>query len=110
MVAKDALIAYSRRATFHAQSGRWTLTGADIVAERLYHHGVRTVFGMPGSHCTTLYDALARQGQFRTILVRNEQAGAFLADGFARVTGKPGTLITTAGPGATNALTGVAEA
>src|SRR4051812_18052574 len=65
---------------------------------------------MPGSHCTALYDALVRHGQFRTILVRNEQAGAFLADGFARVTGKPGVAITTAGPGATNALTGIAEA
>src|SRR5689334_647464 len=64
---------------------------------------------MPGSHCTALYDALVRR-DFRTILVRNEQAGAFLADGFARVTGQPGVIITTAGPGATNALTGVAEA
>ncbi len=86
------------------------MNGADVLVERLFHHGVRTIFGMPGSHSTALYDAIARHGQFRTILVRNEQAGAFMADGYARVTGRPGVLCTTAGPGATNALTGVAEA
>lgn len=86
------------------------MNGADVLVERLFHHGVRTVFGMPGSHSTALYDAIARHGQMRTILVRNEQAGAFLADGYARVTGRPGVICTTAGPGATNALTGIAEA
>ena len=65
---------------------------------------------MPGSHTTAIYDALARHGGIRTILCRNEQAGAFMADGYARVTGQPGVVCTTAGPGATNALTGVAEA
>ncbi len=65
---------------------------------------------MPGSHTTTLYDAIALRPEIETILVRNEQAGAFMADGYARVTGKPGYICTTAGPGATNALTGVAEA
>lgn len=86
------------------------LNGADVLVERLFHHGVRTIFGMPGSHSAALYDAIARHGQIRTILVRNEQAGAFMADGYARVTGRPGVVCTTAGPGATNALTGVAEA
>jgi len=85
-------------------------TGADILVHRLHHHGLRTIFGMPGSHTTSLYDAFARHGGFRTILVRNEQAGAFCADGFARVTGTPGVICTTAGPGATNALTGIGEA
>src|SRR5207237_6688821 len=56
------------------------------------------------------YDAIERHGGIRTILVRNEQAGAFAADGYARVTGKPGVICTTAGPGATNALTGIGEA
>src|SRR5262245_33119099 len=65
---------------------------------------------MPGSHTTAIYDALARHGGIRTILARNEQAGAFMADGYARVTGQPGVVCTTAGPGATNALTGIAEA
>jgi acetolactate synthase-1/2/3 large subunit len=85
-------------------------SGADLLVHELYRHGVRVVFGMPGSHTTTIYDAIERHGGIRTILVRNEQAGAFAADGYARVTGEPGVICTTAGPGATNALTGVAEA
>src|SRR5262249_45927336 len=83
--------------------------GADVLVEGLALWGVRHLFGMPGSHCTTIYDALARSGAIRTVLVRNEQAGAFAADGSARVTGEPGVVCTTAGPGATNALTGVGE-
>jgi acetolactate synthase-1/2/3 large subunit len=86
------------------------LRGADLLAEGLARHGVRHVFGMPGSHSTTIYDAIGRQGTIATILVRNEQAGAFAADGYARATGRPGVVCTTAGPGATNALTGLAEA
>lgn len=65
---------------------------------------------MPGSHSAAIYDAIARRGQLRTILVRNEQSGAFMADGYARVTGRPGVICTTAGPGATNALSGIGEA
>jgi acetolactate synthase-1/2/3 large subunit len=85
-------------------------TSADLLIDCLYQRGVRVLFGMPGSHCTAIYDVLARQGKIRTILIRNEQAGAFAADGYARVTGQPGVILTTAGPGATNALTGIAEA
>ncbi len=85
-------------------------TGADLLVHELHRHGVRVVFGMPGSHTTSIYDAIERHGGIRTILIRNEQAGAFAADGFARVTGEPGVICTTAGPGATNALTGIAEA
>ncbi len=84
-------------------------TGADVLVECLARWGVRRLFGMPGSHSTAIYDALARAGTIRTFLVRNEQAAAFAADGAARVTGEPGVVCTTAGPGATNALTGVAE-
>src|SRR5437868_4298034 len=85
-------------------------TGADLLVHELHRHGVRTIFGMPGSHTTSIYDAIERYGGIRTILIRNEQAGAFAADGYARVTGQPGVICTTAGPGATNALTGIAEA
>lgn len=85
-------------------------TGADLLVESLHRHGVRTLFGMPGSHTIALYDALARHGGIRTILIRNEQAGAYAADGYARVTGQPGVICTTAGPGATNALSGIGEA
>src|SRR3954452_20928320 len=84
--------------------------GADLLVRELHRHGVRVVFGMPGSHTKAIYDAIERHGGIRTILIRNEQAGAFAADGYARVTGQPGVICTTAGPGATNALTGVAEA
>src|SRR5947208_9427840 len=86
------------------------MTGADLLVQSLYAAGVRVVFGMPGSHTVAIYDAIERHGGIRTILVRNEQAAAFAADGFARVTGQPGVVCTTAGPGATNALTGIAEA
>ncbi len=85
-------------------------TGADVVVEMLARRGVHRVFGMPGSHSTAIYDAIGRQGSISTILCRNEQAGAFMADGYARVTASPGVVCTTAGPGATNALTGIAEA
>jgi acetolactate synthase-1/2/3 large subunit len=83
---------------------------ADVLADGLVRRGVRHVFGMPGSHITTVYDAVARRDELRTILTRNEQAGAFAADGYARVSARPGVVCTTAGPGATNALSGVAEA
>jgi acetolactate synthase I/II/III large subunit len=83
---------------------------ADVLARGLVALGVRHVFGMPGSHTTTVYDALSLCPGIETILIRNEQAAAFAADGYSRVTGAPGVVCTTAGPGATNALTGVAEA
>ena len=83
---------------------------ADLLAEGLAARGVRHVFGMPGSHTTTVYDAFRLRDDLETILIRNEQAAAFAADGYSRVTSTPGVVCTTAGPGATNALTGVAEA
>jgi acetolactate synthase-1/2/3 large subunit len=91
-----------------AESGR--PNGAGLLVECLYRHGVRHVFGMPGSHSTYIYDAIERHGGIQTILCRNEHAGAFMADGYARTTGRPGVICTTAGPGATNALSGIAEA
>jgi acetolactate synthase-1/2/3 large subunit len=86
------------------------MTGADLLIASLHDAGVRVIFGMPGSHTVAIYDAIQRHGGIRTILTRNEQAGAFMADGYARVTGRPGVICTTAGPGATNALTGIGEA
>lgn len=83
---------------------------AEVLASELVRWGVRDVFGMPGSHSTSIHDALGRHEAIRTILIRNEQAAAFAADGYARVSGKPGVVCTTAGPGATNTLTGIAEA
>lgn len=94
------------------------LTGAELLVECLARAGVKVVFGMPGSHSVAVYDALTRRGSdpsgttgpLRHILCRNEQAGAFMADGYARATGEIGVILTTAGPGATNAATGIAEA
>lgn len=94
------------------------MTGAEALVECLVRAGVKAVFGMPGSHSVAVYDALSRRlaqtsdtsGSLRHILCRNEQAGAFMADGYARATGEVGVVITTAGPGATNASTGIAEA
>jgi acetolactate synthase-1/2/3 large subunit len=85
-------------------------TGAKLLVDCLYLHGVRRVFGMPASHTSAIYDAISLHGGIETTLCRNEQAGAFMADGYARATGQPGVVCTTAGPGATNALTGIAEA
>ena len=85
-------------------------TAADVVVSCLVRHGVRHLFGMPGSHSTTLYDALRRDGAIPTFLIRNEQAGAFAADGYARVSGQPGVICTTAGPARPTRLTGIAEA
>ena len=86
------------------------MTGGKLVVECLKAHGVKVIFGMPGGHTTGIYDALYGENQIRHILVRNEQAGAFMADGYARATGEVGVCLTTAGPGATNASTGIAAA
>ena len=84
------------------------MTGGHLVVECLKAHGVRVIFGMPGGHTTGIYDALYGEKRIKHILVRNEQAGAFMADGYARATGDIGVCLTTAGPGATNAATGIA--
>jgi acetolactate synthase-1/2/3 large subunit len=87
-----------------------TMTGADLIVRRLHDHGVRQVFGYPGGQLTPLYDALARDGHIRHILARDEQAAAFMADGFARATGRPGVCLAVCGPGVNNAVTPLATA
>ena len=87
------------------------MTGGQAVVAALAAHDVEVVFGMPGVHNLALYDALYDAApQIQHVVVRHEQAAGFAADGYARATGRPGVAITTAGPGATNALTAVAEA
>ncbi|MHC5544492.1 thiamine pyrophosphate-binding protein, partial [Singulisphaera rosea] len=71
-------------------------TGARMLVQELERFGVRHLFGMPGSHSTAIYDALSQCPSIATYLIRNEQAGAFAADGYARVTGRPGVVCTTA--------------
>jgi acetolactate synthase-1/2/3 large subunit len=83
--------------------------GAEALLEALRDRGVDTVFGYPGGAIMPLYDALLGSG-IRHILVRHEQAAAFAADGYARVSGRPGVCIATSGPGATNLVTGIANA
>src|SRR5437660_953325 len=88
-----------------------SMTGGQAVVAALEAHNVEVVFGMPGVHNLSLYDALYDAApQIQHVVVRHEQAAGFAADGYARATGRPGVANTTAGPGATNALTAIAEA
>ncbi len=81
------------------------LTAADGLVASLRDHGVRHVFGYPGGQLTPIYDALYRERSVRHILARNEQAAAFMADGYARATGEPGVCLAVCGPGVLNAAT-----
>lgn len=85
-------------------------TGADIVVRALQDQGVEHIFGYPGGAVLPIYDALFQQQQIEHILVRHEQGAAHAAEGYARSTGRPGVLLVTSGPGATNAVTGLADA
>ena len=84
-------------------------TGSEILLESLKREKVEVVFGLPGGAVLPLYDAMYSAG-IRHLLVRHEQAAAFAADGYARVTGKPGVCLATSGPGATNLVTGLTSA
>ena len=87
------------------------LTGAEILLESLIAEGVDTVFGYPGGSIITVYDKLYDYSdRLKHILVRHEQGAIHAAQGYARATGKPGVVIVTSGPGATNVITGVADA
>jgi acetolactate synthase I/II/III large subunit len=85
-------------------------TVADAMVQRLKQHGIRHVFGYPGGQITPLDDALAREPGIRHILARDEQAAAFMADGYARATGWPGVCLAVCGPGVLNAATPLATA
>ncbi|MBI5415097.1 biosynthetic-type acetolactate synthase large subunit [Candidatus Peregrinibacteria bacterium] len=86
------------------------ISGADILLQSIIQEGVRLVFGYPGGSVIPLYDRLVKYPKLRHILVRHEQAAAFAANGVGRATGKPGVCFATSGPGATNLVTGVADA
>ncbi len=86
------------------------LTGAEIFVRSLQDEGVEIIFGYPGGAVLHIYDALYRQDKIQHILTRHEQGATHAADGYARATGKPGVVIVTSGPGATNAVTGIATA
>ena len=86
------------------------LSGADMLIRALQDEGVDHVFGYPGGAVLHIYDAVFRQNKIQHVLVRHEQAATHMADGYARSTGRPGVVLVTSGPGATNAITGIATA
>ena len=83
------------------------LKGSEIICESLLCEGVDVIFGHPGGAILPFYDALWSYPQLRHILVRHEQSAAHAADGYARMTGRPGVCVATSGPGATNLVTGI---
>jgi acetolactate synthase-1/2/3 large subunit len=96
--------------TAHQTIEAETLTGAEIVVRALMDQGVEVLFGYPGGAVLPIYDALFDQPKLRHVLVRHEQGATHAAEGYARSTGKPGVVLVTSGPGATNAVTGIVDA
>ncbi len=86
------------------------MTGAKMVVQALKDQGVDTVFGYPGGAVLPIYDEIFQQNGIRHYLVRHEQGAVHAAEGYARATGKPGVVLVTSGPGATNAVTGLTDA
>ena len=86
------------------------LSGGEMIAQALEDEGVEYIFGYPGGAVLHIYDALFKASKVPHVLVRHEQAATHAADGYARATGKPGVVLVTSGPGATNAITGIATA
>ncbi|MFC1911574.1 thiamine pyrophosphate-binding protein [Chloroflexota bacterium] len=86
------------------------MTGGQAIVQSLVAEGVEVAFGIPGIHAVAIYDALYEHLQLRHITTRHEQGAAYMADGYARASGKPGVFITTTGPGAFNSLTAMGEA
>src|SRR3954452_17797767 len=86
------------------------MTGAEMVIQALTDQGVEHIFGYPGGAALPIYDAMFKQDKVQHILVRHEQGATHMAEGYARSTGKPGVVLVTSGPGATNAVTGLTDA
>ncbi len=86
------------------------MPGAEIFIRALLDEGVDTIFGYPGGVVLSIYDKLYQIPELRHLLIRHEQGGTHAADGYARATGKPGVVLVTSGPGATNTVTGIATA
>ena len=94
--------------TIEAQQA--AISGAEIVVRALLDQGVEVLFGYPGGAVLPIYDALFNEPKLRHVLVRHEQGATHAAEGYARSTGKPGVVLVTSGPGATNAVTGIVDA
>src|SRR5438477_12883885 len=87
-----------------------TMPDSEILVAALEREGVDTIFAYPGGASMEIHQALTRSKKIRTVLPRHEQGGAFAADGYARATGRAGVCMATSGPGATNLVTGIADA
>src|SRR4026209_2213994 len=87
-----------------------TISGAEMVVRALLDQGVEVLFGYPGGAVLPIYDALFAEPKLNHGLVRHEQGATHAAEGYARSTGKPGVVLVTSGPGATNAVTGIVDA
>src|SRR5437899_4430925 len=96
---------------YAAHTPRDVVRGARILCEALLREGVDTIFGYPGGAVLPIYDELAKmRDHLRHILARHEQGAVHMAEGYAKATGKVGVVLVTSGPGATNAVTGIANA
>lgn len=100
----------TRPATEAGKSERTVMTGAEAIIAALEAEGVDVIFGYPGGQAINIYDALYNAKKLRHVLARHEQGATHAADGYARSTGKPGVVLVTSGPGATNTVTGIATA
>jgi acetolactate synthase I/II/III large subunit len=109
-VERAFFFAFRQSSGLRQESGSVELTGAEIFVRSLEAEGVDIIFGYPGGAVLHIYDALYTQDKVKHILVRHEQAATHAADGYARSCGKPGVVLVTSGPGATNAVTGIATA
>jgi len=99
----------TQKATGTQKQGR-LMTGAEIFVRSLVAEGVEVVFGYPGGATIGIYDALVDLSDIKHVLVRHEQGATHAAEGYAKATGKPGVVLVTSGPGATNTVTGIADA
>jgi acetolactate synthase-1/2/3 large subunit len=106
---KDAGVGHRSQTDEKSEIGP-TMIGSDILVAALEREMVDTIFAYPGGASMELHQALTRSSKIRVILPRHEQGGAFAAEGYARASGKPGVCMATSGPGATNLVTGIADA
>src|SRR5712691_731001 len=111
MEANLNLSATTVQEDYAAHAPRDVVRGARILCEALLREGVDTVFGYPGGAVLPIYDELARMAsQLRHVLARHEQGAIHMAEGYSKATGKTGVVLVTSGPGATNTVTGIANA
>lgn len=105
-----SVVAERHETSARSKAGRIAKSGAELLLDALEEQGVDVIFGYPGGAVLPIYDALFRRDTIRHVMVRHEQGAVHAAEGYARSTGKVGVVLVTSGPGATNAVTGLADA